>query len=329
MVGILVILIMLSSLLAGGNAWGQAPLTINYSTLTVSCGGSQILSASGGCPPYNWVLYGGGALTPSGGDNTNATYVAPASNPNCTNNPTIILIDSCRNSTRLQLAVNCSSGVAGYHVRWEFMGSCNCVWSAEDEKPVYWWDKIYRVVYCGGSEGSYEFWNGNDVTLESTPPTSPTDIIHTHDPTAPPYFYVCASSAGVYCEGSGGVLYFKAHTTLAYDGSYLDTRLPTQKENGCCPIQSENGSPDIEDPTEDPTKEDPTKNAGENTNPNSCSTGIFQGNPVNVATGNKFEKVLDLSISTPGMPLEFKRFCLALFNTSWAMDGHHLVCCSR
>jgi RHS repeat-associated protein len=30
-------------------------------------------------------------------------------------------------------------------------------------------------------------------------------------------------------------------------------------------------------------------------------------NPANVATGNKFEPVLDLSISTPGIPLEFRR----------------------
>jgi hypothetical protein len=30
-------------------------------------------------------------------------------------------------------------------------------------------------------------------------------------------------------------------------------------------------------------------------------------NPTNVATGNKYEEVLDLSISTPGIPLEFRR----------------------
>ncbi|MFB3887354.1 MAG: DUF6531 domain-containing protein, partial [Thermodesulfobacteriota bacterium] len=33
----------------------------------------------------------------------------------------------------------------------------------------------------------------------------------------------------------------------------------------------------------------------------------FVKNPANVATGNKYEEVLDLSISTPGIPLEFRR----------------------
>jgi hypothetical protein len=37
------------------------------------------------------------------------------------------------------------------------------------------------------------------------------------------------------------------------------------------------------------------------------ATSMFVGNPVNVATGNKFEYVVDLSISTPGIPLYFAR----------------------
>jgi len=73
----------------------------------MSCGASQNLSASGGCPPYNWSLSGGGTLTPSGGGNTSAIYVAPASNPNCANNAMITLTDCCRNIVDIQLAVNC------------------------------------------------------------------------------------------------------------------------------------------------------------------------------------------------------------------------------
>jgi len=105
--GICLILAILSLLSAGGNAWGQAPLTINYSSLSVSCGSSQNLSASGGCPPYSWSLSGGGTLTPDGGGNTSATYVAPASNPNCANNAMITLTDCCRNTAEIQIAVNC------------------------------------------------------------------------------------------------------------------------------------------------------------------------------------------------------------------------------
>ena len=43
----------------------------------------------------------------------------------------------------------------------------------------------------------------------------------------------------------------------------------------------------------------------------SCASPVpaaFVGNPVNAATGNKYEPVTDLTLSTPGIPLEFKRF---------------------
>jgi RHS repeat-associated protein len=40
-------------------------------------------------------------------------------------------------------------------------------------------------------------------------------------------------------------------------------------------------------------------------------------NPTNVATGNKYEEVLDLSISTPGIPLEFRRS----YNSQASSDG--------
>ena len=43
----------------------------------------------------------------------------------------------------------------------------------------------------------------------------------------------------------------------------------------------------------------------------------FVGNPTNVATGNKYEEVLDLSLSTPGMPLEFRRS----YNSQVPSDG--------
>ena len=48
---------------------------------------------------------------------------------------------------------------------------------------------------------------------------------------------------------------------------------------------------------------------------NSCDD--FVCNPVKVATGNKYEKAIDLSISTPGIPLEFVRH----YNSLVATDG--------
>jgi hypothetical protein len=40
-----------------------------------------------------------------------------------------------------------------------------------------------------------------------------------------------------------------------------------------------------------------------------CENGPcpYVKNPVNIATGNKYEEVLDMSLSTPGLPLEFRR----------------------
>jgi RHS repeat-associated protein len=40
---------------------------------------------------------------------------------------------------------------------------------------------------------------------------------------------------------------------------------------------------------------------------NWCDFDHFVGNPINVATGNKYEETVDLVISTPGIPLEFRR----------------------
>jgi hypothetical protein len=115
--GICIIFAMVSLFLVVGDVWGQCtptgnPLKINYTSLLMSCGASQNLSASGGCPPYSWSLSGGGTLTPSGGGNTSATYVAPASNSNCANNAMITLTDCCRNTADIQLAVNCYTGAA-------------------------------------------------------------------------------------------------------------------------------------------------------------------------------------------------------------------------
>ena len=49
--GICVFVAIVSLLLAGGDVLAQAPLTINYSNLSMSCGASQPLTASGGCSP--------------------------------------------------------------------------------------------------------------------------------------------------------------------------------------------------------------------------------------------------------------------------------------
>jgi hypothetical protein len=79
------------------------------------------------------------------------------------------------------------------------------------------------------------------------------------------------------------------------------------------------GIPDSQD--SDPAT--PNNPAANNGDPDDCeddcceSRGNSVGNPTNVATGNKYEEVLDLSISTPGIPLEFRRS----YNSQAIEDG--------
>jgi RHS repeat-associated protein len=60
-----------------------------------------------------------------------------------------------------------------------------------------------------------------------------------------------------------------------------------------------------------PSPEDRYKNCGRP----ECNLTV--GNPVNVATGNKYEEAVDLAISAPGIPLEFRR----AYNSHSTDDG--------
>ena len=61
----------------------------------------------------------------------------------------------------------------------------------------------------------------------------------------------------------------------------------------------------------------PQGNSNTDNNPDKCNDPRFAANPVNVATGNKFESVLDLSVSTSDQPLVFRRF----YNSQLSSDG--------
>ena len=68
------------------------------------------------------------------------------------------------------------------------------------------------------------------------------------------------------------------------------------KDAGCCPLDPLTGLP---------LDTWPGDCEGKNGGKPRCESSV--GNPINVATGNKFEEVLDLSISSPGIPMEFRR----------------------
>ena len=75
----------------------------------MSTGGTQNLATTGGGGgPYTWkIISGGGTLTSktTGAGQANK-YTAPASNANCSNNPTIQVTYYCGNTNTLKLAIN-------------------------------------------------------------------------------------------------------------------------------------------------------------------------------------------------------------------------------
>jgi hypothetical protein len=132
------VFIAFSSFFAGGNAWCQSSLAINYSTQSMGFGAQQNLSASGGCPPYIWSLSGGGSLTPGGGDNSSATYTAPTSNPSCASNAIITLTDSCKGTACIKIAAtNVNLWIALRSIKFVSCGGSGLI---EGE----WW-------YCDGT----------------------------------------------------------------------------------------------------------------------------------------------------------------------------------
>jgi RHS repeat-associated protein len=288
-IGALVVLLVLFVLIT--NSWAD-PLVINYSNLTMSFGSSQNLSASGGCPPYTWTLFGGGTLTPSGG------YTAPASNSNCANNAMIVLTDSCGNTADIKIAVN------GYTsdsvLQWAERIKCYCF---EIDNPdcagmqyqsgsSYHWKKWN----CSGTL-NYEAWWINGVVYYSLP-----ENLCPQSPPACANYCPCHALDLNDCACWGGPGYCE-YCNWGYPSVLCDVvndkRTTQQKEQGCCPLDPITGEP-LDGGF--PGSEALGKGAGR---PRLCDESC--GNPFSVATGNKYEEVLDLTISTPGIPLEFRR----------------------
>ncbi len=285
------LLAILGSILGGNDARGQAPLTINYTNLQMSSGAYQNLSASGGSPPYNWVLSGGGSLTPSGGDNTSAGYVAPASNPNCTDNPMIILTDGYRNIVDVQIAVNCYIGnnvayrqfSAEYEYSW-----CAYVCNMAGLGCIY--SPFWSEYSCDGTFQRETGYGGPPPFL-SWPYKVCIEV-----------FAGCPSPCSQFPGDFRQNVEPCSEQTIPWScGDIVDVR-GSLKNAGCCPINPLTGLP-FDNGTSD------SEGESENTGPPNKDKCVDQSvaNPVNVATGNKYEEVVDLKVSTPGIPLEFRR----------------------
>ena len=140
-----------------------AEVYIGYTSLVMSCGASQTLTAGGGCGPYSWSVSGGGSLNKTIGQEV--IYTAPATNPNCTSNPTITLTDCCGSSANLKLAVNCYT--ADQALRYcDVLVCMSCFYNSGG----CWAQHTFgRWIYnCSGVLSSSAFWPNPTFACQET-----------------------------------------------------------------------------------------------------------------------------------------------------------------
>jgi len=209
------------------------PLSISYTSLLMSCGHSQELTAQGGCPPWSWSLSGGGSL--SGSIGKYVTYTAPATNANCLDNPTIILTDCCGNSASVSLAVNCyvTTGVAyGHNERLE----CEGCWKDPrgiDQGFTRCWDWIIDRWNCDGTVLSHCETKPCGTYSPHCPPNQGNWIQADCDEIPYPYTPCWTNQCGCACQGIEG----------GCDCTWVDCRTALMKQQGCCPINPVTGLP--------------------------------------------------------------------------------------
>ena len=191
--------------------------TVHATTLQMAAGASQTLYITGGSEydTYYWSTTTGSLSSPTG---TSVTYTAPATNPNCVNNPTITV--TCGGATigTLTIAVN---AYTGSDIAYEEYINKSCV------QRTYWTDcYVTRMRYfCNGNLDPNTYFSNCVIPAQSQeaqpPPAPPT-------PTDCPTCYNHAT--GLVC-GSGGRT---INELLALPN---DVRLDWLKVAGCCPAQ--------------------------------------------------------------------------------------------
>ena len=208
-------------------------LEIGYTSLQMSVDASQTLTAIEGCPPYSWSkTAGGGTLTPSE-DTLTALYTAPSSNPNCINNPTIVLTDCCGSSDQITIAVNATSATAGTHNIWTLLDTCNCIYSITppNSKTIYKWNVDRYYIKCDGSEDLQSGSPWSTWTFTAEPPVANVQTCIA----GPPDCYECGPQTP--CSSMTYKTFSYDTLDVNYGSGYYDTRTQAQKDAGCCPWQ--------------------------------------------------------------------------------------------
>jgi hypothetical protein len=192
--------------------------TVHATTLQMTAGASQNLYITGGSEGdiYHWSTTSG-SLSPSTG--TSVTYTAPATNPNCVNNPTITV--TCGGSTigTLTIAVNAyTANVAAYNVVTPPVKGACCILVEYHCNPVtcegdgcgYIYSMNCTYYSCDGSINTCSYLG---ATRENKCTASACQV-------EPPVSIMCTTQCTAVCGGTIG-----AH----------DNRTSAQKLEGCCP----------------------------------------------------------------------------------------------
>lgn len=240
---------------------GAAALTLGYTTLAMSCSGVQTLTASGGCAPYSWNA-SFGTIVPSE-DTTQATYTAPATNAECTSNPTISLSDCCGLSDSIQIAVNCYGAAdlayVQYHWVYDSVSATACL--GQYIYYYYLWMSRYK---CDGTllgsasvQGTPTAFHGNTIICGGANRCEPgkEGVAGVMD-CAPSVPYRCGVSGsvatGCACTEPGwdmGLInvatnsFFGCEVITPCENDVLDVRTAAMKTAGCCPLNPLTGLP--------------------------------------------------------------------------------------
>ena len=139
--------------------------TAHATTPQMAAGASQTLYITGGIEEdtYYWATTSGSLSSPTG---TSVTYTAPATNPNCVNNPTITVTCGGKTIGTLTIAVNAYTDPNSYAYATRTTGDCNGPWP---NGPYICYDcfAYYNAYLCNGAQktGIYACTN---VTVHPT-----------------------------------------------------------------------------------------------------------------------------------------------------------------
>jgi hypothetical protein len=202
-----------------------ATVSIGYTTKQMSVNGTQTLTATGGIGEYKWKFVGGtGTFSKTlTTDRQGTIYTAPATNSGCSNNPTIQVEDTCKNTATLQIAVNQYTGdgpAVGQSYR-ASGGSCAVTIRA-------------KAFDCGGSLHT----DCEDFACCFCDLTGYEDCMWS-DYTSPCFNYTCPSAGGgcLYVGALPCVATCQCSRLWSSNPGFHDIRTPEEVTAGCCPQQ--------------------------------------------------------------------------------------------